>query len=74
MITNILTYEKEWNVRLSVFYYSYYQKQITEIISSYYFLITPQHLDLSSFFFPLRKIRPELTTANPPLFAEEDWP
>ena len=22
----------------------------------------------------LRKISPELTTANPPLFAEEDWP
>ena len=29
---------------------------------------------LSSFFFP-RKTSPELTsTANPPLFAEEDWP
>ena len=27
-----------------------------------------------SFFFFLRKISPELTTANPPLFAEEDWP
>ena len=27
------------------------------------------------FFFFLRKISPELTsTANPPLFAEEDWP
>ena len=26
-----------------------------------------------SFLF-LRKISPELTTANPPLFAEEDWP
>ena len=26
-----------------------------------------------SFFF-LRKISPELTSANPPLFAEEDWP
>ena len=25
------------------------------------------------FFFP-RKINPELTAANPPLFAEEDWP
>ena len=22
----------------------------------------------------LRKISPELTTANPPVFAEEDWP
>ena len=22
----------------------------------------------------LRKISPELTVANPPLFAEEDWP
>ncbi|WP_220492936.1 hypothetical protein, partial [Klebsiella pneumoniae] len=29
---------------------------------------------LSFFFFFLRKISPELTTANPPLFAEEDWP
>ena len=26
------------------------------------------------FFLFLRKISPELTTANPPLFAEEDWP
>ena len=26
------------------------------------------------FFFNLRKISPELTTANSPLFAEEDWP
>ena len=26
------------------------------------------------FFFFLRKISPELTTARPPLFAEEDWP
>ena len=25
-------------------------------------------------FFLLRKISPELITANPPLFAEEDWP
>ena len=30
---------------------------------------------LSSFYFIfLRKISPELATANPPLFAEEDWP
>ena len=28
----------------------------------------------SIFFFFLRKINPELTTADPPLFAEEDWP
>ena len=28
---------------------------------------------LSDLFF-LMKINPELTTANPPLFAEEDWP
>ena len=27
-----------------------------------------------SFFFFFRKISPELTAANPPLFAEEDWP
>ena len=26
------------------------------------------------FFFFVRKISPELTSANPPLFAEEDWP
>ena len=26
------------------------------------------------FLFFLRKISPELTSANPPLFAEEDWP
>ena len=26
------------------------------------------------FFFLLWKISPELTTTNPPLFAEEDWP
>ena len=25
-------------------------------------------------FVFLRKISPELTAANPPLFAEEDWP
>ena len=25
-------------------------------------------------FFSFRKISPELTAANPPLFAEEDWP
>ena len=29
---------------------------------------------LSLFFFVLRKISPELIAANPPLFAEEDWP
>ena len=29
---------------------------------------------LRNFFFFLRKISPELTAANPPLFAEEDWP
>ena len=26
------------------------------------------------YIYFLRKISPELTTANPPLFAEEDWP
>ena len=30
---------------------------------------------VSSFFFSLRKISSELTSAaNPPPFAEEDWP
>ena len=30
---------------------------------------------LRPIFFSLRKISPELTSAaNPPLFAEEDWP
>ena len=35
---------------------------------------SPQHdpPPLSPYF--LRKISPELTTANPPLFAEEEWP
>ena len=28
----------------------------------------------SLYFFFFRKISPELNTANPPLFAEEDWP
>ena len=28
----------------------------------------------NSFVLFLRKISPEVTTANPPLFAEEDWP
>ena len=46
-------------------------------------LISPTHLsDFFPFFnfiflinlFFLRKISPELTTANPRLFAEEDWP
>ena len=32
------------------------------------------HVDDVLFLFFLRKISPELTTANPPLFAEEDWP
>ena len=31
-------------------------------------------LSVFFFFFPPRKISPELTTTNPPLFAEEDWP
>ena len=35
---------------------------------------TAQITSVDLFFF-LRKISPELTsTANPPLFAEEDWP
>ena len=33
------------------------------------------HWAVVLFFFFLRKISPELTSAaNPPLFAEEDWP
>ena len=31
-------------------------------------------LMLYCYTFFLRKISPELTAANPPLFAEEDWP
>ena len=31
-------------------------------------------LTSASFFFLLRKISSELTTANPPLFVGEDWP
>ena len=34
---------------------------------------TGNHLQIHV-FFPLRKISPELTAGNPPLFAEEDWP
>ena len=35
----------------------------------------PLHWDKLCFLgFFLRKISPELTAANPPLFAEEDWP
>ena len=30
-------------------------------------------VDVPRLFFFSRKISPELTTANPPLFAEEDW-
>ena len=31
--------------------------------------------DIQEIFLSLRKISPELTSAaNPPLFAEEDWP
>ena len=34
-----------------------------------------EHKELSFLFIFLRKISPELTSAaNPPLFAEEDWP
>ena len=33
-----------------------------------------KHSGSSFFFFFLRKISPELTTAHPPLFAEENWP
>ena len=38
--------------------------------------LSSHSLNLSSeFFFVLRKISPQLTSAsNPPLFAEEDWP
>ena len=42
-------------------------------------VVTIEHLGerggFAHFFFCLRKISPELTfAANPPLFAEEDWP
>ena len=42
-----------------------------EIIVSIEPLDSDENLN-NSFF--LRKISPELTAANPPLFAEEDWP
>ena len=35
---------------------------------------TGELVKVREFFFFLRKISPELTAANPPLFAEEDWP
>lgn len=38
-------------------------------------LLQMNHACSLFFFFFLRKISPELTSAaNPPLFAEEDWP
>ena len=36
-------------------------------------LFTQPLLRARHLFFCLRKISPELTAANPPLFAEEDW-
>ena len=36
-------------------------------------LVSLFHISPKYLFF-LRKFSPELTTANPPLFAEEDWP
>ena len=36
--------------------------------------ILTRYLIVVLFFLFLRKISPELTTANPPLFAEEAWP
>ena len=40
-----------------------------------YFPVTGFFPCMLIFFFFLSKISPELTsTANPPLFAEEDWP
>ena len=44
------------------------------IMSSYLTLLQPCICPVLRFFSSvLRKISPELTTANPPLFAEEDW-
>ena len=41
-----------------------------------HFPLSSSHFVFSSFYFYffLRKISPELTTASPPLFAEEAWP
>ena len=39
------------------------------------YLLSLSENTLFTLFFSLRKISPELTSAaNPPLFAEEDWP
>ena len=54
-----------WGVRGS--------QRVCPRISPLILAATPSHVGASFFF--LRKISPELTsTANPPLFAEEDWP
>ena len=45
-----------------------------ETILSYVCIVNVELERIQTFLF-LRKISPELTsTANPPLFAEEDWP
>ena len=48
-------------------------------LSFHYIYLSPFVLKLDSYFiylfiFFLRKISPELRSANTPLFAEEDWP
>ena len=39
-----------------------------------YFQVILFTVSLSFFFVFLRKLSPELSTASPPLFAEEAWP
>ena len=46
-----------------------------KIPKTWFQILTLFHVRCLAFFFFLRKITPELTSAaNPPLFAEEDWP
>ena len=65
------------NFLLSLFYH--FEKPNKEENSKYSlsFEISKKYKDniIGLFIYLLRKINPEVTsTANPPLFAEEDWP
>ena len=56
------------------------EKAETEFQANHGLDVTPMTCGAATFspffflFFCLRKISPELTAANPPLFSEEDWP
>ena len=69
-----------WNhLKLSIFKIYFLHWKLYVYYSGKYLLFwLKSHLLTNAFFFfffLLKKISPELTsTANPPLFAEEDWP